>query len=159
MAESNKIGPIYGLGVIAAAGIAGGLVDAIYFSTKALLDDRSPVKVLQGIAGFWLGKAAFDGGVMSACLGLATHFGLATIMASAFFVLAALFPQLRRQPVLAGLIYGLILYGVMYFVVLPLRWPAIYPRFQGLASVPDILAHIGVGLAIALVVSRALGRR
>ena len=143
---------------VVAAGIAGGVVDAVYFSSAALIDDRSPFKVLQAIASFWMGQASMDGGVASELLGLATHFGLATLMAAGYAAAAAKLQPLRHRPLFTGPIYGLILYGVMYYIVLPLRWPDLYPRINGWRSVADVLAHVGVGLAIAVVFARTLKR-
>lgn len=134
------------------AGFAGGLVDLVYFSAKAEIDGSSPIRTMKSIASFWLGKAAAAGGMETAALGLATHFGLATIMALVYGVATSFMPALRRRPFVTGPIYGLILYAVMYLVVLPLRWPSIFPRFDGWTlAVLDGLVHIGVGTAIALV--------
>jgi hypothetical protein len=141
-------------GRIALAGVAGGLVDAFYFSVLAWMQGRSPFRVLQSIASFWLGAASMYAGAISALLGLATHFGLAILMAAGYAAAAAKLPLLRQRPHTAGPVYGLILYWVMYYLVLPLRWPEIYPRFFGWMSGLDILAHMGVGLAIALVLAR-----
>lgn len=51
----------------------------------------------------------------------------------------------------AAAVYGLGLYGVMYLLVLPLRWPGIFPRWDGLFSATDVAAHMAVALAIATV--------
>jgi len=40
---------------------------------------------------------------------------------------------------------------VMYGIVLPLRFPEVFPRWSGWLSVTDILVHMGVGLIMALV--------
>lgn len=134
------------------AGFAGGLVDLVYFSAKAEIEGGSPIRTMRAIAGFWLGKAAATGGMEAAALGLATHFGLATMMAVVYGVLTSFVPELRRTPFLVGPLYGLILYAVMYLVVLPARWPTIFPRFDGWTlAVLDGLVHIGVGTAIAIV--------
>ena len=136
------------------AGFAGGLVDLVYFSAKAEIEGSSPIRTMKAIAGFWLGKAAASGGLETAALGLATHFGLATIMALGYGIATSMMPAVRRQPFVSGPIYGLILYAVMYLGVLPLRWPSIFPRFDGWTLlVLDGLVHIGVGTAIALVFS------
>ena len=49
--------------------------------------------------------------------------------------------------------YGLILYAVMYLGVVPLRFGNPW-RWQGTLSVLDLLAHIGVALAIVAVATR-----
>jgi uncharacterized membrane protein YagU involved in acid resistance len=133
------------------AGLAGAAVDAAYFTVKSYVDGVGPVRVLQSIAGFWLGKSAATGGAASAALGAATHLGLATIMAAGFVAVHRCFPMLRGSVVTMGAIYGLVLYAVMYGIVLPLRWPQIFPTFSGWTSVFDVLVHIAVGIAIAAV--------
>jgi hypothetical protein len=138
---------------IVMAGLAGAAVDFVYATTVGLIDGRGPVKVWQGVAGGWLGKAARDGGLASAGLGLATHVGIATCMAGAFALAATRLPILYRRPLTMGALYGSVLYVVMYRIVLPLRWPGPFPRWDGVKSVMDVLAHVGVGLAIALVLS------
>jgi len=136
---------------IAAAGLAGGAVDLVYATVVGATLGRSFPQVWQGVASGWLGKAAYGQGWASAALGLLTHFGIASVMAGAFFLAAGRAPVLRRRPVLSGAIYGLGLYAVMYGLVLPFRWPGVFPRWDGVRSATDILAHVGVGVAIAFV--------
>ena len=69
---------------VVVAGLAGAAVDFVYATTVGVIDGRGPVKVWQGVAGGWIGKAARDGGLASAGLGLATHVGIATCMAAAY---------------------------------------------------------------------------
>ena len=99
-----------------------------------------------------------NGGAGTVVLGIVTHFGIAITMAAFFALAASRLKVLYRQPVLAGVIYGLGLYVVMYRIVLPLRFPSIFPRWDGTRSITDILAHIGVALGIALVLSRSARR-
>ena len=87
-----------GIRRIIVAGLAGALVDGIYFSTVARATGSLPYEVLQSIAAFWLGKAARLEGNASALLGLATHIGVATMMASGFAVAMNRLPFLRRSP-------------------------------------------------------------
>lgn len=136
---------------IAAAGLAGGAVDLVYATVMGATLGRSFQQVWQGVASGWLGKAAYGQGWASALLGLVTHFGIAGVMAGAYALATARAPVLRRRVVLGGAIYGLGLYGVMNGLVLPLRWPEVFPRWDGVRSAADVLAHVGVGVAIALV--------
>ncbi|MFN3583769.1 hypothetical protein [Phenylobacterium sp.] len=136
---------------IAAAGLAGGALDLAYATVVGATAGRSFQQVWQGVASGWLGKAAYGQGWTSTLLGLLTHFGIAGAMAGAFFLAAGRAPVLRRRPLLSGAIYGVGLYGVMYGLVLPLRWPGVFPRWDGVRSAADILAHVGVGVAIAFV--------
>lgn len=137
------------------AGLAGGAVDFVYADGLALVRGRSLLRLWQGVASGWIGKAAVEGGAAAAALGIVTHFGIALCMAAAFALVATRVRQLYERPLAAGAFYGLILYGVMYGVVLPLRFPAIFPRWDGLISLADIATHVGVGLAIAVVLARS----
>lgn len=140
------------------AGLAGGLVDFVYASCVGLIHGRTVVKVWQGVAGGWLGPDAGKGGLATSALGVVTHFGIAISFAAFFALAATRIKALYQRPRLAGVTYGIGLYGVMYGIVLPLRWPAIFPKWDGVQSLTDIASHIGVGLAIALVLSRAARR-
>lgn len=139
---------------ILVAGFGGGLVDLIYATAVGATKGRSFEQVWQGVASGWLGKAASDGGWATAALGLLTHFGIALSMALAYALAASRMPVLLRRPWFCGLAYGFVLYAVMYGVVLPLRFPQAFPRWDGVLSVTDILSHIGVALVIALTLSR-----
>jgi hypothetical protein len=142
------------------AGLAGGLLDIVYACiASAVRSGRAPGAVLQSVASGWLGKAAYEGGAATAALGLVTHFGIAITMAAVYGVAATRLAVLRERPWLAGPIYGLGLYLVMYHVVLPLRFPEVFPRFSGWLTVTDLIVHAGVGLIIALVVSAGLRQR
>lgn len=147
---------------IAAAGVAGGAVDFLYACAVATLQGQSIVRLWQGVAAGWLGPPARAGGLSTAALGLVTHFGIALVMAAAYYLAARREPALLARPLLWGAAYGLVLYVIMYRVVLPLRWPQAFPRWDGALSVADVAAHVGVGLAIALTLSagaRALTAR
>lgn len=135
------------------AGLAAGLVDAGYFSVGAMLKGNSPVQVLKGIAGFWFDKNPLDS-ASTAVLGAVTHFALAMLMAAGFVLLRPVVPWLRGSALRAGLVWGVALYLIMYLVVLPLRWPGIFPRWDGWTSIFDILVHLAVGVTIAAIVGR-----
>jgi hypothetical protein len=147
-----------GLAQLLTAGFAGGLVDLIYAFVVGGIGHRGPGLVLQSIASGWLGKASYHDGAGSMALGLVTHFGISTVMALVYALAALRLPVLYRRPWVTGPLYGLALYGVMYGIVLPLRWPTVFPKFDGIVSVTDALSHVGVGLAIALVLSRGTRR-
>jgi hypothetical protein len=137
------------------AGLAGGAVDFIYASTQGLLHGRTVMRVWQGVASGWLGKAARDGGVGSMLLGIVTHFGIATVMAGAYALAAARFDILYRRWWVFAPLYGILLYGVMYRVVLPLRFGPQAGAWEGPRSLLDVGAHMGLALVAAFVLSRS----
>jgi hypothetical protein len=87
-------------------------------------------------------------------------------MAGAYMLIAERRPALRRHPVVAGLLYGLLLWAIMYWIVRPWRWPAMWlPAAYGALPIGRIAWNIGnqlfshcilVGLPIAFI---AAGRR
>lgn len=136
------------------AGVIGAAIDAVYFSSLALLDGRSPGQTLQGIASFWLGPRSSTLGAESMLLGAVTHIALAVLMAIGFAAYLWAFPVLRNSVLRAGVSYGALLYLVMYLIVLPARWPAIFPRWDGWRSIGDICVHIAIAIAFAVVIGR-----
>jgi hypothetical protein len=114
-----------------------------------------PVQILRSVAAGPFGDAMREGGAPAALIGLATHFSIMTVMAGVFVLASTRFEWLRRQWLLAGTGYGLILYGVMYRIVLVLRYPGIFPQ-NGLWQVSNALfSHIVcVGIPIAYIASR-----
>ena len=137
-------------------GGVGGLLDIIYALVLwgVILGDN-PTGVLQSIASGLLGSSAFEGGISTALLGLALHFLIAFLMALAYVLAATRMPLLTSRPWLMGAAYGVVLYAVMNFVVVPLSAIGFRPpSFWG--SVRALLPHvIFVGPAIALFAARA----
>lgn len=147
------------LSPIVLAGLGGGAVDFVYACCVGLIHSGSVLRPWRGVASGWLGRAAADGGLATVALGIATHFGIAICMAASYALVAARVRLLYRRPVACGIAYGLVLYVVMYRIVLPLRFPSVFPRWDGLQSVTDIASHVGVGLVIAVMLSRWAARR
>lgn len=136
---------------LSAAALGGGAVDLVYATVVGAASGRSFQRVWQGVASGWLGRSALDLGWASAALGLATHFGIALAMAGGLALVGAKALGVYRRPWVFGLLYGLVLYAVMYGIVLPLRWPEAFPRWSGFVSLADVLAHVGVGLAMMFI--------
>jgi hypothetical protein len=138
----------------------GGAIDITFACIVwAVLRDATPIRVGQAVASGLLGReAALAGGVPVGLFGLFLHFVMALIMAAAYYAAATRIPLLVRRAVPCGIVYGLGLYGVMNFIVLPLS--AIGQRGgSGPLSVviPEILVHMfGVGLVISWFTRRAL---
>ena len=149
------------LRAILMGGLTAGAIDITYaFITWGLLG-MSPIQIGQSVASGLLGReAAVSGGVATGMLGLLLHFLMTALMAAVYYVAATKIPLLVKRAVICGLGYGLALYGVMNYVVVPLS--AIGHR--GHPSLPvfltSIIVHMfGVGLPIALFTRRALLHR
>ena len=138
---------------LVAAGFAGGVVDFIYPSVMAVSRGRPWTQPWESVASGWIGRAAAEGGPLVVGLGIVTHFGIAMAMAAAYIHVARRVPVVAARPWATAPVYGLILYAIMYFGVLPLRFGNPW-RWNGMLSVLDILAHVGVALAIVAVAAR-----
>lgn len=114
--------------------------------------------IMQSVAAGVLGRAAFQGGIATALLGLALHGGIAWVMVLVYDRATRFFPALHTRAWLSGVLYGVVLYGVMTYVVLPLS--AAGPRQPRLDwTLASLFAHtVLVGLPLALLVRHAQGR-
>jgi hypothetical protein len=115
----------------------------------------NPVRVLQSVASGALGRSAFDGGPKTAALGLVFHFLIATIAAAVYYLASRPIRFLVNSPFICGPLYGVGIYLVMNFVVLPLSAIGSRPALPLPVLIGGLLIHtVGIGLPIALVVRR-----
>ncbi|HEX6107241.1 MAG TPA: hypothetical protein VFZ26_16765 [Gemmatimonadales bacterium] len=107
--------------LVVAGGLLAGLLDIVYaclfWAVKAGVPAR---RILQSIAAGLLGAASYAGGWRTAALGLLLHFCIAVSMAVAYYLVARRVPLLWRRPLACGAVYGLLLYAIMNYVVVPL---------------------------------------
>ena len=129
---------------------------AIVFSY--LRSGTSPQRVLQSVAAGALGRdAAFSGGVPAAALGLICHFFIAFTITAIFFAAASRFSWLTRLWFVTGPLYGIGVYLVMNFVVIPLSRIATWPHPATAVLISGLLVHMFViGTPIALGAGRAM---
>jgi hypothetical protein len=113
-----------------------------------------PIRVLQGVAAGLIGReSAINGGLATAGLGLAIHFFIAFVVASVFYAASRKLIFLTRHPVISGLLYGVVVYGFMYWIVMPLAYPVVHPSLS--RDVTAVCVHMFlIGLPIALIVRR-----
>jgi uncharacterized membrane protein YagU involved in acid resistance len=140
---------------IAIAWLVAGCLDI----TSALVIHHSrgitSTRGLQGIAVGLIGREeAFQGGTSTAALGLVLHFFIMFCVVLVFFVGTRFMPILMRHPLISGLVYGPLVYLVMYWVVVPIS--RIGPRPHTLYNdAIAILIHIClIGIPIALIAAR-----
>lgn len=115
----------------------------------------APERILQSVASGLLGRAAFSGGLGTALAGLLLHLSIAFLMVLAYDLVSLRLRWLVRSPWLAGPLYGVVLYGVMSFIVVPLSAASRSPQAISWI-VGSVLAHVLlVGLPCALFVRAA----
>ena len=108
---------------------------------------------LQGIAAGLLGDSAFNGGLVAAGLGLALHFFVAFMVVSVFYLASRKIPFLTKQPFVSGVLYGIGVYIVMFWFVLPTVFSTFRHRLSN--DLLQLAIHIClIGLPTALIVRR-----
>lgn len=115
----------------------------------------SPVVVLQAVARGVLGNASYEGGARSAALGFGLHYCIAICMAVTYYLVSRKLDVLIRRPIACGLAYGLLLYLIMSFVVLPLSAVGM-PSFKNVIWVGlSVVMHAVFGVICAVAARRA----
>ena len=137
-----------------------GTVDILWAFLMAGMGGTGPVQVLRFVASGPFGNAALSGGEGWAAIGLLVHFSIMAVMVGAYLTVARRAPALLRHPVMAGLAYGVLLWLVMYWAVMPLRWPN-NPLPHTLTEITaGLFSHcVLVGLPIAMIASRTFGTK
>ncbi|HJU09163.1 MAG TPA: hypothetical protein VJ727_11865 [Rhodanobacteraceae bacterium] len=141
------------LRAILAGGFIAGTID---IGAASLINGINPLTILRFVAGGLLGAAALQGGMGASVLGLILQWAMSLLIA-AIFVLAALrLRWLTAQPIIAGLAYGVVIYFVMNYVVLPLSAWHHVPAFKLVSFLENLAAMLVFGLIIAFCARRSL---
>ena len=87
------------------------------------------------------------------------HFGLTTLMAAVFVLLAARKPLLWQNPLVSGLAFGALVFLLMNYVIVPHSGAPKFKQPDGVwANLSAALAHgCFIGLPIALIAQRLFG--
>ena len=133
------------LAAIVRGGLVAGTLDIF---AAALINRISPLIILRAIASGLLGRAAFQGGLPVSLLGLVLQWAMSLLIAGIFVLAARRLSWLRRAWVVAGLLYGVVVFVVMEFVVVPLS-AAMKPHFSALSFAENLLAMLLFGLLVA----------
>jgi hypothetical protein len=135
---------------------AGLIVGVLDISSAFVIWWQRGVGVCRGLQGFTaglLGANSFDGGLVTAGLGLALHFFVAFGVVSVFYVASRKIDFLTIHPVASGVLYGIGVYIVMYWFVLPTAFPTFRHRVWN--ELLAVAIHISlIGLPCALIVRR-----
>lgn len=130
------------------------ILDAITFF--GVRNDVPPARIFQSIAAGLLGKASFTGGMPTAVLGLALHYFIAFSIVAVYLLVSGRVGTLRERPFVFGPLYGLAVYVVMNYVVIPLSAAGGSGRTAMIVLINGLLIHaLGIGLPTALFAQRA----
>lgn len=136
-------------------GLLAGVLDLTAAFIKSGLQGVSPTRVMQSIASGLLGAESFAGGAAAAALGVLLHFIIAFVWTIVFYVASRRIKFLTAQPIRSGVLYGIAVYLIMYYLVVPLSVAPFQMPHTPDAIARDVFIHIiCIGLPIALVVRR-----
>jgi hypothetical protein len=138
--------------------LAGGLVAAtIDIGSAVLISGHSARRILQTIAGGLLAKASFDGGLRTVFLGLVLQELMGLIIAAIYVGVALRVPTLRRRWIGSGAAYGVLIFFVMNYLVVPLSAWHVVPHFSAVSFLANLLAMLLFGLIVAYCTARFTG--
>jgi hypothetical protein len=134
------------LTAILLGGFVAGTVDV---GAASLINLLSPIRILQFIAGGLLGRAALSGGIPVALLGLVLQWLMSMIIAAVYVFAASWLPVPGRRWIAFGLAYGVVVFFVMNYVVVPLSAWARWPHFTPYSFAANMAAMLLFGLIVA----------
>jgi uncharacterized membrane protein YagU involved in acid resistance len=109
-----------------------------------------PEVVFQGVASAAMGKSALTSGAPAVWLGVAFHMVISIIAATTFVLAIDLWPQLLRRPIINGLLYGITVFLVMTFVIVPMSAIGFIRFHSVFAPLLSLAVHmIAFGLPIS----------
>lgn len=138
-------------------GFTAGTID---IGAAAIITQLSPILVMKIVAGGLLGQAAFQGDASIAALGMVLQWAMSLVIAAIFVIAARRLAGLTRRWIASGLAYGVVVYFVMNYVVVPLSalGKGKFPPFDPIKFSENMLAMLLFGLIVAYFARRVLTR-
>jgi uncharacterized membrane protein YagU involved in acid resistance len=138
-------------------GLVAGTVD---IGAASLISGRDPLFILHVIAGGLIGKdAAFSGGAGTAVLGLLLQWAMSILIAAIYVFGTRTRPTIWRMWAPSGVAYGIIIFLVMNYVVVPLSAYRRAPHFTPAGFAENMAAMLLFGLIVSWFATRAHARK
>lgn len=132
-------------------GLIAGTVDIV---AAGVISKVSPIVILLVIASGVLGKAAFHARADLIALGLLLQWMMSLLIAGIYVYAGRRAQFLRRRWIAGGLAYGVIVFFVMNFIVVPLSAVPRLPGFTALSFCENLAAMLLFGLIVAFCARR-----
>lgn len=129
--------------------LGGFIAGTIDIGAASLINSTGVPVILKAVASGVLGSASFQGGAAAAWLGLALQWLMSLVIAAIFVVTTGSIAWTRRRWLGAGLAYGVVIFFVMNYVVVPLSRVGHPPRFTPWHFAENMFAMLLFGLIIA----------
>ncbi len=137
--------------------LGGFVAGTIDIGAAALINRMSPVLICHFIAMGLLGKPALTGGPPVAAVGLLLQWAISLVIAALYVIASRRMAALRRAWLGWGLAYGVAIFFVMNYVVVPLSRVMArphFPHFTAARFVENMLAMLLFGSIVAFFASR-----
>lgn len=127
-------------------GVIAGTIDIF---AASLISGHDVIYILHTIAGGVLAKRALSGGAATAVLGAALQELMGILIALIYALGVRRVPKLADRWLVAGLLYGAIVFLVMNYVVVPLSAWHVVPQFTLQSFVMNFIAMLLFGVIVA----------
>jgi hypothetical protein len=134
--------------------IGGMIAGFLDIGAAAAINRRDPVAILRFVASGLLGAKALTGGASTATLGFVLQLAMSVLIAAVYGFASGWLPILASMWIAGGLIYGVGVFVVMTYVVVPLSAAPKRPPPGISRNVKDLLAMLGFGLIVSYAVYR-----
>jgi uncharacterized membrane protein YagU involved in acid resistance len=160
MTSTPETAPAPSSGSVVAAILAGGFMAATFdFFAAMLIYGGTASGVAHAIARGWFGMAVKTMPPIVDVIGIASHYAILLIAAAIFVLTSLRFPVLRTRAWITGPLFGVCIYVVMHFVIVPLSAVQAVNNPKGIQFVEEFCGHMFViGLPIALWARALVGR-
>lgn len=138
---------------VLAAGAVAGTLDLTLAITFFAVTAHAPLSAVpQAVASGMLGARAFNLGAAAAVLGIALHYFIAITVAGIYYAASRRLRLLTRRPVICGAAYGIGVFLVMQYIVVPLSARPGPRHFSTPWQIANVGSHIFfIGVTIALI--------
>ena len=145
------------MNTVAAATLDGVAAAFVDIGAAAMINRVGLGVILKAVARGLLGRAAMQGGASAAALGFVLQLLMGALIGAIYGLGCMRFPALRLRWIPAGLAFGICVFVVMEFVVVPLSAVRKIPAFTAAALAENVAAMLLFGLIVGFAAS--LGRR
>ena len=135
--------------------LLGGIIAAtIDIFAASLISGKDVIYILHIVAGGVLGRRSLSGGMPTALLGLLLQELMGLIIAAIYVAAAGMLPLLKRRWLACGLLYGVVIFVVLNYVVVPLSAWKHWPQFSAATFLENLAAMLLFGVIVAFFARR-----
>ncbi len=136
------------------AGLLVGTLDIAAAVIQTLIHGGNPMNMLRFIASGAFGANAFEGGTSTALWGVFFHYIIAFSWTILFFLIYPTIKVYLKNSVIIAICYGIFVWLIMNFLVLPISQIQAFPFNFGRALLAAGILIVAIGLPLSLIAKR-----